>query len=133
MLHLHKYSVFNYKLWAMLLLTVLCFQGTKAQKPLKFSNTSAATTTVNTTLYSFAKDKTSIIPTIEYFIKDGIFDSKSNNIGYKLKLQNKIKEEQVGEIIMHICWWQCSYWKHRNLVATALLQIHIFFQNFLFS
>lgn len=86
----------------MLLLTVLCFQGTKAQKPLKFSNTSAATTTVNTTLYSFAKDKTSIIPTIESFDKDGIFDSKSNNIGYKLKLQNKIKEEQVGEIIMQI-------------------------------
>lgn len=99
MLHLSKYSLSNYKLWAILLLIVLCFQGVKAQKPLKFTNTTTAT---NNTFYGFAKDKTSIASSIESFSKDGIFDSKSRNIGYALKLQNKIKEEQVGEIMMQI-------------------------------
>lgn len=102
MLHLHKYSVFNHKLWAILLLATLFFCDAQAQKPLKFATTAAAATTTNTEVYSFSRDKNSITSTIESYDKDGIFDSKNKNIGYILKLQNKLKEEQLGEIAMQI-------------------------------
>ncbi len=103
MLQLYKYSVLNYKLWATTLLIIICVEGTQAQKPLKFSTTNNATTTpVNTAFNSFIRDKSSISTTIKAFDKDGIYTSKSRNIGYTLKLLNKIKEAQAGDISMQI-------------------------------
>lgn len=99
MRQLCKYSVLTTKLCVILLLTVLCFEQTKAQKPLKFSNTAP---TVNNQVFNVVKDKTSITSSITGFEKDGIYDAKSRKIGYKLHLQNNLKEDQFGTISMQI-------------------------------
>ncbi len=102
MLHLLKYSVLYFKLWATILLTLLCMQQVIAQKPLKFSNQNAVTTVVTSDFSSQPKDKTSITSSIIPFQKDGIYNAKSRRIGYTLKLQNNLKIEQVGNILMQI-------------------------------
>jgi cephalosporin-C deacetylase len=103
MLQLCKYSLLYYKSIATLLLFCGCVNISKAQKPLKFSapSTSVVATPINN-YYGFAKDNTSINATIKTFEKDGIFDKKSKTIGYALRLVNKLKEEQVGNIKMQI-------------------------------
>jgi cephalosporin-C deacetylase len=103
MVQLYKYSVLFNKLCAILLLTVILFQQAKAQKPLKYASQSAVAPTVTTNnYYSVIKDKTSIFSTIKAFDKDGVYDTKSPNMGYTLKLENKLKEEQFGDIAMQI-------------------------------
>ena len=102
MLQLYKYSVLHHKFWASFLLIVFCCNIGKAQKPLKFTSSKAAVTTPSTPAYSFTRDKSSIVSTIKSFDKTTIYTAKSRNIGYSLKLENKIKEEQVGDITMQI-------------------------------
>jgi cephalosporin-C deacetylase len=104
MLQLYKYSLLYRKMWTALLFAVFFCNITQAQKPLKFSTPSNSVATVAATqpTYFFSRDKTSIVPKIKSFDKDGIFDSKSRNIGYTLRLENKIREEQVGDITMQI-------------------------------
>jgi cephalosporin-C deacetylase-like acetyl esterase len=98
-----KYSVLYNKLLVILLPTIVFFYQAKAQKPLKFASQSAVAPTVTANnYYNVTKDKTSIISTIKAFDKDGVYDTKSTNIGYTLKLENKLKEEQFGDIVMQI-------------------------------
>jgi cephalosporin-C deacetylase len=103
MVQLYKYSILHNKLWAILLLTAILFHQANGQKPLKFAHQTAVTATTTTNnYYGVIKDKSSIFPTLRAFDKDGIYDAKSSNIGYILKLENKVKEEQFGNIEMQI-------------------------------
>ena len=99
MLKLYKYSSIYYKLWAKLLLILLPFTLVQAQKPLSFSNNNYSQSSSN---YSYSKDNSSIRSKIITLNKKGIFDRKSRQIGYTLRLENNIREEQTGEIALQV-------------------------------
>lgn len=47
---------------------------------------------------SFSKNKTSIIPTVQGFKSDAVYNTKDKRIGFLLKLQNTLKAQQGGNI-----------------------------------
>ena len=104
MFQLCKFSYFNLKLCAFLMLTLFVLNNAQAQKPLRFSNNATSNNAANLqqNVYSYPKDKTSIISKVKGFGKDGLFTAKDKHIGYSLRLENKLKEVKTGIIVMQI-------------------------------
>ncbi len=97
---LYPYSFKNIKIWAKFMLIVFTSIQLQAQKPLKFSE---PTYTIGGNNYSsFAKDKNSIKPKIIALNKKGIFSRKDKFVGYTLRLENNVRQEQSGEIALKV-------------------------------
>ncbi len=96
MLILLKYRYKNVKYYAPLCCIFLMCGIAKAQKPLGFTNTQQAV------VYNTYKDKTSIKQSIRSLGKDAIFKSNDKHIGYVVRLENKLKQEQLGSIVTQI-------------------------------
>ncbi|MBS4042313.1 MAG: acetylxylan esterase [Chitinophagaceae bacterium] len=71
-----------------------------AQKPLRFSEPN--NTNGNNAYVSYSKDKTSIKPRIIAFDKKGIYTRKDKFIGYTLRLENNLRQDQNGEIALKV-------------------------------
>lgn len=98
----YRYKTF--KTWATLCVPLfLCLQ-VQGQKPLKYNQTPVHAVN-NASLMAtdyYRKDNSSIHATIRPYDKEGVFTAKSKHIGYALRLENKAKEPQIGNISMHI-------------------------------
>ncbi len=98
---LYQYSL-KCKLCTTILFTVSSMFIVKAQKPLPFSSSYQPKLESTIPEKNIVKQFKPIESKIRPFSKDGVFDSKSRTIGYKLSLENKEREDQVGEIYMQI-------------------------------
>ena len=93
---LYPYSNKNIKKWAQIMLIAFASIQLQAQKPLKFSE---PTYSVGGNNYSsYVKDKNSIKPRIISINKKGVFSRKDKFVGYTLRLENNLRQDQSGEI-----------------------------------
>ncbi len=97
---LYPYSFKNIKKWAKIMLIAFASIQVQAQKPLKFSEPSYTSGGVNYAFY--AKDKNSIKSKIIALNKKGIFSRKDKFVGYTLRLENNVRQEQTGEIALKV-------------------------------
>jgi cephalosporin-C deacetylase len=97
---LYPYSVKNIKIWAQIMLMAFASIQLQAQKPLKFSEPTYTSGANN--YASYAKDKTSIKSRIISLNKKGIFSRKDKFVGYTLRLENNLRQDQSGDIALKV-------------------------------
>ena len=93
------YSSINIKWCTIVCYTVLLCSNVIAQKPLQFLNTTTVPQANGLVIY---KDKTSIKRSVRGLGKDNIYESRDKHIGYSVRLENTLKEEQSGSIVTQI-------------------------------
>ncbi len=105
----NKLNYIAFKILILLFISILFCEQTCSQStgPLQFSSNpqtnrsySSTPTTNTNTLNSFlvTKNKTAIKTTVDGFSSEGIYTTKDKIIGFILKLQNTLKEQQAGNI-----------------------------------